>query len=51
MSQEGSQSYLATLKPSENMTQDSVLSLLSEVIPQFERVLKPGCHFYMSLLG
>lgn len=50
-----SQNYTSKLKDSDNSTPDKVIDLLSRVIPQMFRTLKPGRHFYMffelELLG
>lgn len=49
------QSYQSQLKPNDNSTRESVLSLYSKVIPEMYRTLKPGRHFYfffeLELLG
>ncbi len=42
-----SSSYLGQLKAADNSTNTEVFKLLSEVLPEIHRTLKPGSHFYM----
>lgn len=41
------ESYLARLKPTDNLTMVESKTLIGAVIPEVFRVLKPGSHFYL----
>jgi ParB-like chromosome segregation protein Spo0J len=42
-----SQSYLGILKPNDNLNLEGVRTLISDLAPSIERVLKPGAYFYI----
>ena len=41
------QSYTTLMKPEDNADQEHVENLMFQLAPEFERVLKPGGHFYV----